>query len=113
VRVTFLKGAQLKDPKKLFNASLEGNALRAIDFHEGDTLDEAGIKALILEGVRLNNSKARSKRPCQDGWAKFKVPAASSRWAQPLLGGKYHPRYTNNSETMKKAQSKMLANMER
>ena len=40
VRLTFLKGAQLKDPKKLFNASLEGNALRAIDFHEGDSINE-------------------------------------------------------------------------
>jgi len=61
VRLTFFKGAQLKDPKKLFNASLEGNALRAIDFHQGDRVDEAGVKALILEAVRLNNSKARSK----------------------------------------------------
>src|SRR2546422_9638337 len=62
VRLTFLKGSQLKDPKKLFNASLEGNALRAIDFHQGDSVDEAGVKALILEAVRLNNSKARSIR---------------------------------------------------
>jgi len=62
VRLTFLKGAQLKDPKKLFNASLEGNALRAIDFHQGDSVDDAGVKALILEAVRLNNSKARSIR---------------------------------------------------
>jgi|SRR2546426_11463224 len=62
VRLTFLKGAQLKDPKKLFNASPEGNALRAIDFHQGDSVDDAGVKALILEAVRLNNSKARSIR---------------------------------------------------
>jgi len=57
VRLTFLKGAQLKDPKKLFNASLQGNALRAIDFHKGDTVDEASLKALVLEAVALNMSK--------------------------------------------------------
>lgn len=52
---TFLKGAQLKDPKKLFNASLEGNARRAIDFHEGDKVNEAAFKALIREAVTLNS----------------------------------------------------------
>jgi len=60
VKLTFAKGAQLKDPKKLFNASLEGNALRAIDFHEGDTVDEAAFKALIREAVELNTSKVRA-----------------------------------------------------
>src|SRR2546427_12921444 len=59
VRLTFLKGAQLKDPKKLFNASLEGNALRAIDFHECETVDEAALKTLILEAVKLNKTKTR------------------------------------------------------
>lgn len=59
VKLTFAKGAQLKDPKKLFNASLEGNALRAIDFHEGDTVDEAAFRALIREAVNLNTSKVR------------------------------------------------------
>ena len=62
VRLTFLKGSQLKDPKKLFNASLEGNALRAIDFHDRDTLDEAGIEALILEAVRFNAWRRREKK---------------------------------------------------
>ena len=59
VRLTFLKGSKLKDPKNLFNASLKGNAMRAIDLHEGDNIDEAGLKALILEAVRLNTSKVR------------------------------------------------------
>jgi hypothetical protein len=54
VKLTFFKGAQMKDPKKLFNSSLEGNARRAIDFHEGDKLDEAAFKALIREAVTLN-----------------------------------------------------------
>lgn len=56
VKLTFAKGARLKDPKKLFNASLQGNALRAIDFHERDSVDEAAFKALIREAVGLNKS---------------------------------------------------------
>jgi hypothetical protein len=54
VKLTFFKGAQMKDPKKLFNSSLEGNARRAIDFHDGDKVDEAAFKALIREAVTLN-----------------------------------------------------------
>jgi hypothetical protein len=58
VRLTFPKGAQLRDPKRLFNTRLESNSVRAIDFHEGDTVDEASLKALILEAVELNAQKA-------------------------------------------------------
>jgi hypothetical protein len=54
VKLTFFKGAQLEDPKKLFNASLEGNARRAIDLREGDRIDEAAFKALIREAAALN-----------------------------------------------------------
>jgi len=54
VKLTFFKGAQIKDPKKLFNSSLEGNARRAIDFHEGDKINEAAFKALIRDAVTLN-----------------------------------------------------------
>ena len=57
VRLTFPKGAQMKDPKKLFNARLDSNTVRAIDFHENDAVDEAALKALILEAVGLNTSK--------------------------------------------------------
>ncbi len=57
VKVTFFKGAQMKDPKKLFNSSLEGNARRAIDFHEGEKVNEAAFKALIREAVALNNAR--------------------------------------------------------
>jgi hypothetical protein len=56
VKLTFLKGARMKDPKKLFNSSLEGNARRAIDFHEGDKVDDAAFKALIREAVTLNST---------------------------------------------------------
>lgn len=54
VKLTFAKGAKLKDPKRLFNSSLEGNARRAIDLKEGDKLNEAAFKALIREAVALN-----------------------------------------------------------
>src|SRR5260221_5311035 len=59
VRLTFPKGAQLKDPKQLFNARLDSNTVRAIDFREGEPVDAAALKALILEAVGLNKSKAR------------------------------------------------------
>jgi hypothetical protein len=60
VKMTFAKGAQLKDPSGLFNSSLEGNVRRAIDIHEGDTLNEAALKDLIRAAVVLN-LKGKSK----------------------------------------------------
>lgn len=57
VRLTFPKGVQMKDPKKLFNTRLNSKTVRAIDFFEGDTIDEDALKALVLEAVRLNTSK--------------------------------------------------------
>ncbi len=54
VKVTFAKGASLKDPSRLFNSSLEGNLRRGIDLHEGETIDEKAFKALIREAVALN-----------------------------------------------------------
>lgn len=59
VKMTFAKGASLEDPSRLFNASLEGNTRRAIDFHEGDEIDEKALKALIRAAVALNKAKAR------------------------------------------------------
>ena len=56
VKVTFARGASLADPSGLFNSSLEGNTRRAIDFHEGDTIDEKGLKGLIRAAVELNCS---------------------------------------------------------
>ena len=63
VKLTFHKGASVKDPARLFNSSLEGNARRAIDIHEGETVDEAAFKALVRQAVALNSSKTpkRSK----------------------------------------------------
>ncbi|MDB5737120.1 MAG: hypothetical protein JWO65_788 [Sphingomonas bacterium] len=59
VKMTFAKGATLDDPSSLFNASLDGNMRRAIDFHEGDAIDEEALKALVREAVALNLSSAR------------------------------------------------------
>ena len=59
VKMTFLKGASLKDPARLFNASLDGNARRAIDLHEGEKIDEGALKTLVRAAVALNESSAR------------------------------------------------------
>jgi hypothetical protein len=62
VKMTFFKGADLEDPSKLFNSSLDGNARRAIDFKEGEKINEKALKALIREAVALNTSKSKAKR---------------------------------------------------
>ena len=59
VKMTFARGAAVKDPKRLFNSSLEGNTRRAIDFHQDETIDEAGLKALIRSAVAVNQEKDR------------------------------------------------------
>jgi hypothetical protein len=56
VKLTFLKGASLKDPARLFNSSLDGNARRAIDIHEGDEIDASAFKALVRQAIALNSS---------------------------------------------------------
>jgi hypothetical protein len=60
VKMTFAKGAALKDPSRLFNSSLEGNTRRAIDFHEGEELNEQALKTLIRAAVTLNKARVRS-----------------------------------------------------
>ena len=62
VKMTFAKGAALKDPSGLFNASLAGNTRRAIDFHENEKIDEEALKTLVRAAVTLNRSKAKSSR---------------------------------------------------
>ena len=59
VKMTFAKGASLDDPAGLFNSSLEGNTRRAIDFHEGEEIDDAALKTLVRAAVTLNKSKAQ------------------------------------------------------
>ena len=64
VKLTFAKGASLKDPARLFNSSLDGNVRRAIDIHEGEAVDESAFKALIRDAVALNTSgKSRPRNP--------------------------------------------------
>ncbi len=60
VKMTFAKGAALKDPSRLFNSSLDGNTRRAIDFHEGEKIDEKALKTLVRAAVTLNKSTAQS-----------------------------------------------------
>src|SRR4249920_4022728 len=60
VKMTFAKGAALKDPSGLFNSSLGGNTRRAIDFHEGEKIDEEALKTLVRAAVTLNTSRAKS-----------------------------------------------------
>jgi hypothetical protein len=64
VKLTFAKGASLKDPKHLFNSSLDGNTRRAIDIHEGEAIDEAAFKSLVRDAIAANtaDSKARSAK---------------------------------------------------
>jgi len=62
VKLTFAKGASLKDPKRLFNSSLDGNLRRAIDIHEGEEVDASAFKALVLQAVALNRSGKRQGR---------------------------------------------------
>ena len=62
VKLTFAKGASLKDPARLFNASLDGNARRAIDIHEGEEVDASAFKTLIREAIALNSSRKSSKK---------------------------------------------------
>ena len=59
VKLTFARGAALKDPARLFNSSLEGNTRRAIDFHEGEKIDEEALKTLFRAAVTLNKSKTK------------------------------------------------------
>src|SRR3954471_21068112 len=61
VKLTFLKGASLKDPARLFNASLDGNARRAIDIRDGESVDASAFKALIRQAVELNQAKPAKK----------------------------------------------------
>src|SRR5216117_2951625 len=68
VKLTFAKGASLKDPARLFNSSLEGNVRRAIDIHEGEEVDGAAFKALVRQAVALNSSgKSKPSRKSKSG----------------------------------------------
>ena len=65
VKLTFANGAALKDPAGLFNSSLDGNVRRAIDFHEGDKINDRALKSLLREAVDFNQSKSKKKAPAK------------------------------------------------
>jgi hypothetical protein len=82
VKMTFARGAALDDPSGLFNSSLEGNTRRAIDFHEGEKLDEKALKALVRAAVALNQSKPKAKAKPQ-ATAKPKAKAKAKPKTKP------------------------------
>ena len=86
VKLTFAKGAFLRDPKRLFNSSLEGNLRRAIDIHEGAKVDEAAFKALVREAVALNG--ARKAKPAKAQVAKAKAPKKKTTTEKRTHAGK-------------------------
>jgi hypothetical protein len=82
VKLTFAKGASLKDPNRLFNSSLEGNVRRAIDIHEGDEVDASAFKALVREAVALNSSsksKPGKSKPSTKAAKKLSTKTASTK----------------------------------
>jgi hypothetical protein len=86
VKLTFAKGAFLKDPARLFNSSLEGNLRRAIDIHEGEELDAAAFKALVRQAIALNSSgksKATKGKPASAMTAQAKPAKAKPAKAKP------------------------------
>jgi len=94
VKMTFAKGASLKDPSGLFNSSLEGNTRRAIDFHEGDKIDEKALKALIRAAVALNtpqppSGRGREHRP-REGF--------EAEWVNPERQGRTRERRSTGIE---------------
>lgn len=79
VKMTFAKGASLDDPARLFNASLDGGTRRAIDFHEGDKINEKALKTLIRAAIALNRSKVKMKAPASKKVLPKKTSAKSAK----------------------------------
>jgi hypothetical protein len=79
VKLTFAKGASLKDPKRLFNSSLEGNVRRAIDIHEGEEVDATAFKALVREAVALNEAGKKAKAAKRPRTAKTAKTAKAAK----------------------------------
>ena len=84
VKMTFAKGASLDDPSGLFNSSLEGNTRRAIDFHEGEKIDEEALKALVRAAVALNRVQSRELVHRTEQWFARAVARAPLRY--PVAG---------------------------
>jgi hypothetical protein len=82
VKVTFLKGAFLKDPQRIFNAELEGNARRAIKWSQGDAINVDGVKRLVRDAIALNREKPAARKPDAKTSVTGKLPAASKGMAR-------------------------------
>jgi hypothetical protein len=98
VKMTFAKGAALKDPSHLFNSSLEGNVRRAIDISEGASIDEAALQALVREAIALNRAKPAARKP-----------DATSTVTGYLPGAKKKSRVTTKPAAKKRAAKKPAA----
>ena len=110
VKLTFAKGAALKDPAHLFNSSMEGNVRRAIDIHEAEKIDEAAFKALVRQAVALNEAKpskaSKTAKPAAAKVAKVaKVAKAASKPAKPVTS-KPAPKAAKPAKTAKAVTSK-------
>jgi hypothetical protein len=102
VKMTFAKGASLADPAKLFNASLDGNVRRAIDFHEGDKINDKALKALIRAAVSANQAKAKPVAKAAKP-AGVKAKPAAKRSAKPAVTAKPAAKAKANSPAKAKA----------
>jgi hypothetical protein len=78
VKLTFFKGAALKDPSRLFNSSLDGNARRAIDFFENDKVDKKALKGLVIDALALNESSGR-RAPSRGASTSARAPTKAAK----------------------------------
>jgi hypothetical protein len=97
VKLTFAKGASLKDPGRLFNSSLDGNARRAIDIHEGEEVDESAFKALVRQAVALNGSGKSKSRPPKEAASNGRAILAPTR-ATPTPRSRPRPQNVRQAE---------------
>ena len=88
VKMTFAKGAALKDPARLFNSSLEGNQRRAIDIHEGEQIDEEALKTLIRDAVALNSQKPAARKTDAKGSVTGYLPGTRKALAKKRAANK-------------------------
>jgi hypothetical protein len=99
VKMTFAKGAALKDPSRLFNSSLDGNVRRAIDIHEGDKVDEAALKDLVRAAVALNLQGKSQPRPKSRPKPKPRRGAGSRRTSAVAAPVRQRPRVSDSRRT--------------
>jgi hypothetical protein len=107
VKLTFAKGAALKDPARLFNSSMEGNVRRAIDIHEGEEIDKSAFLALVREAVALNAS--RQAKPSKKAKPAESTPAKPASASKKAKSGASQPSRASKPSAAKKAPAKKAA----